>query len=333
MIASDSPEDRAMLYPFVFHPIFKERIWGGRNLERLYQKQLPPEVAIGESWEVVDRTEDDSLIANGPLAGKSLHWLMENHRDDLLGPAIPAESNRFPLLIKILDAQQKLSLQVHPPKSKCEELGGEPKTELWFIADATPEAELYAGLKPGVTRAGFEEKLKTSHVAQCFHRIPVQAGDGLFLPSGRVHAIGAGNVIFEIQENSDTTYRVFDWNRVEANGKPRQLHVEKSLASIDFDDFEPRLIGRESFFRDGRKIRPLVRDHLFNVDLCEIEQGHRSSLERGMRIIGVVEGNLIVHGSEDLCLSPGQFCLVPASVDGVVVSGKEPVSFLEIFIG
>ena len=141
MIASESPEDCATLYPFVFHPIFKERIWGGRNLERLYQKPLPPDVAIGESWEVVDRTEDDSLIANGPLAGKSLHWLMENHRDDLLGPATPAESNRFPLLVKILDAHQKLSLQVHPPKSKCGELGGEPKTELWFVSDATPEAD------------------------------------------------------------------------------------------------------------------------------------------------------------------------------------------------
>src|SRR6266567_5884533 len=179
------------LYPLTFHPIFKERVWGGRNLERLYQKPLPPTVPIGESWEISDRPGDVSVIAEGPLAGKNLHWLMEHHGPGLLGEA-RAQHARFPLLLKILDAQQKLSLQVHPPPDKAAELGGEPKTEMWYIADAAPGAELYVGLKRGVTRAQFERKIKAGTVAECFHRVTVKPGDAMFLPSGRVHALGGG---------------------------------------------------------------------------------------------------------------------------------------------
>ncbi|HEX5399342.1 MAG TPA: type I phosphomannose isomerase catalytic subunit, partial [Verrucomicrobiae bacterium] len=188
-----------MLYPLTFQPIFKERVWGGRELERLYAKALPPGTPIGESWEISDRPGDASVIANGPLAGKTLRWLMENHADELLGEAGPATGGRFPLLCKILDAREKLSLQVHPPADRAKELKGEPKTEMWFIADAAPDAELYVGLKQGVTRTVFETKIADGSVADCFHRIPVRAGDVMFLPSGRVHAIGAGLVIFEIQ--------------------------------------------------------------------------------------------------------------------------------------
>ena len=209
------------LYPLTFHPIFKERVWGGRNLEQLYQKALPPQKPIGESWEISDRPGDASVIANGPLAGKDLRWLMERHAVELLGRE-KAGDERFPLLVKILDAQEKLSLQVHPPADKAAELGGEPKTELWYVADATPEAELFAGLKRGVTRTEFERKLADGTVAECFHRLAVEKSDVMFLPSGRVHALGAGSVIFEIQQNSDTTYRVFDWNRAGLDGRPRE---------------------------------------------------------------------------------------------------------------
>src|ERR1700761_3481794 len=231
-----------MLYPFVFNPIFKDRIWGGRELERLYAKKIPAGKPTGEAWEVSDRPGDASVIANGPLAGKDLRWLMEHHAAELLGSAKVSVDGRFPLLCKILDAREKLSLQVHPPASKAKELKGDPKTEMWFIADATPDASLYVGLCPGVTRADFERKIADGTVAECFHRIPVQAGDPMFLPSGRVHAIGDGLVIFEIQQNSDTTYRVFDWNRIGLDGKPRELHVAQSLASIDFNDFDPPLV-------------------------------------------------------------------------------------------
>src|SRR5438477_3571802 len=176
------------LYPLTFHPIFKERVWGGRKLEQLYHKLLPTGARIGESWEVSDRPGDVSVIASGPLAGKDLHWLVEQKPRELLG-SVKTQHGRFPLLVKILDAQEKLSLQVHPPPEKATELGGEPKTEMWYIADAAPGAELYVGLKRGVTRGEFERKIANGTVADCFHRVDVKAGDAMVLPSGRVHAL------------------------------------------------------------------------------------------------------------------------------------------------
>src|SRR6266446_7605377 len=259
-----------MLYPLTFQPLLKQRVWGGRKLEQLYQKPLPPGVPIGESWEISDRSGDVSSITNGPLAGKDLHWLVEHHRQELLG-STKLQHGRFPLLVKILDAEQKLSLQVHPPPDKAARLGGEPKTEMWYIADAAPGAELFVGLKRGVTRQEFERKITNGTVADCFHRFTVKAGDAMFLPSGRVHAIGAGLVIFEIQQNSDTTYRVFDWNRLGLDGKPRALHIPESLASINFNDFEPPLLQGDFTGTGPVKVRPLVRDPLFEVEAVKTE--------------------------------------------------------------
>jgi mannose-6-phosphate isomerase len=194
---------------------------------------------------VSDRPGDESVIANGPLQGRTLRWLMEQCPAALLGPRDPVPA-RFPLLIKIIDAQDTLSLQVHPPAAVAARLGGEPKTEMWYVARAEPAAALFAGLKKGVSRAEFERKLAAQTVAECIHRIPVREGDAMFLPSGRVHALGAGIVVFEVQQNSDTTYRVFDWNRVDRDGKARDLHVPQSLASIDCRARLPRAIRAPS---------------------------------------------------------------------------------------
>ena len=320
-----------MLYPLTFHPIFKERVWGGRNLERLYQKNLPPGAPIGESWEISDRPGDVSVVANGPLAGKTLRWLMENRVTEILGTAKPATGNRFPLLCKILDARDKLSLQVHPPANKAAALGGEPKTEMWFIADAAPGAELFVGLKRGVTRPEFEKKIRTGEVAHCFHRIPVRTGDAMFLPSGRVHAIGAGLVIFEIQQNSDTTYRVFDWNRVGLDGKPRELHIAQSLASLDFSDFEPTLL-QGKFAGKEIKTRPLVTDPLFNVEAMEMKGGARLDLKpRKLQIIAAVRSRLEVKsGSTSVNLAAGQFCLIPASLEQTEILAKSGTVLLRV---
>ena len=321
-----------MLYPLTFHPIFKERVWGGREMERLYQKKLPAGAPIGESWEISDRPGDASVIANGPLAGKDLRWLMDNHRVELLGGAKPAAENRFPLLCKILDAREKLSLQVHPPANKAAELGGEPKTEMWFIADAAPGAELFVGLKRGVTRAEFEKKVKTGEVAECFHRVPVQAGDAMFLPSGRVHAISDSLVIFEIQQNSDTTYRVFDWNRVGLDGRPRELHIAQSLASIDFNDFEPATVQNKFTGDRSIKRRLLVNDPLFNVEAWEMNSGAGSLLKpKVLQIVAVTDGQLEIQaGSTAVNLSAGQFCLVPASLERTEMLAKSDAVFLRV---
>lgn len=321
-----------MLYPLVFQPVFKDRIWGGRELERLYHKNIPAGKPIGEAWEISDRPGDASVIANGPLAGKDLRWLMENHATEVLGDAKPATAGRFPLLCKILDAREKLSLQVHPPASNAAAMNGEPKTEMWFIADAAPDASLYVGLQRGVTRDEFEKKIADGSVADCFHRIPVRAGDAMFLPSGRVHAIGDGLVIFEIQQNSDTTYRVYDWNRIGLDGKPRELHIPQSLASIDFNDFEPKLVP--AVYRQGPsfKFRQLVEDPLFNVQELSFETAGQLRLAgQFLRVIAVTKGALTIADGDSgipVELKPGGFGLIPASLKNVDIKAAANTSFL-----
>lgn len=318
-----------MLYPLTFQPIFKERVWGGRNLERLFAKSLPAGKVIGESWEISDRPGDVSLISNGPLAGKDLHWLMDQHRTELLGDAADLDG-RFPLLIKILDAQQDLSLQVHPPAHKASALGGEPKTEMWYVVDAAPGAAFFAGLRSGKTRQEFEARLKDGTVADCFHRLEVKKGDSLFLPSGRVHAIAAGNVIFEIQQNSDTTYRVFDWNRVGLDGRPRELHLKESLESIDFDDFDPALAPAE-FIEDGQSARRVLADNsLFHVEIRRFREPGEFAFPTGqMRIVAQVENSArIVSRAGEIDMSAGRFCLIPASVSDARLIAGEACEFL-----
>jgi mannose-6-phosphate isomerase len=324
-----------MLYPLIFHPIFKERIWGGRNLERLYGKALPPNQVIGESWEISDRPEGVSVVANGVLAGRSLRWLMEQHRSELLGAA-PDCAGRFPLLLKILDAQDRLSLQVHPPASVAPRLGGEPKTEMWYITDATPTAELFVGLRRGVTRSEFEHRLAEGTVADCFHRLAVQRGDAMFLPSGRVHAIGAGSVIFEIQQNSDTTYRVFDWNRKDAQGRPRDLHIAESLESIDFTDFEPGLAVAELRKNDGIKERRIVSDELFSVTHVELPSNREFDPGKGgvFTIVAVVSGELELQFETGVQrLVPGAFILFPADSGRSRLQARTNTQFLFVTPG
>jgi mannose-6-phosphate isomerase len=226
--------------PLTFNPLYMTRVWGGRELERVYGRQLPEaDTPYGESWEIVDRENEQSVVDEGPLAGTSLHELWMRRREEIFGVGYESHA-RFPVLIKILDARDDLSIQVHPRAGESTP-DAEPKTEMWFIADCEPGAKLYAGLKRGVTRAAFERALADGSVADCVHAIEPRPGDSIFIPSGRLHAIGAGFLIHEIQQNSDTTYRVFDWNRAGLDGKPRQLHIDESMANTDFDDIEPGL--------------------------------------------------------------------------------------------
>ena len=316
------------LYPMRFKPRFKERVWGGCRLRELYGKDVPGDAAIGESWEVTDRPGDESEIVNGPLAGTTLRALMERSAADVLGDATPAADGRFPLLCKILDAREKLSLQVHPP-ARVRHLG-DPKTEMWYIADAAAGAELFVGLQRGITRAAFERAIHAGRVAECFHRIPVQAGDTMFLPSGRVHAIGAGLVIFEIQQNSDTTFRVYDWDRVGLDGKPRELHVAESLESIDFDDFEPPLVHPTPRREGSFTLSALVEDALFRTDLVEaVEAGALRTGTGRVRLLAAIGGSLAVHGGGVITmLQPADFCLLPARVPDTSIEAAAGTRFL-----
>jgi mannose-6-phosphate isomerase len=221
-----------------FEPIYQERVWGGRVLESAFGRTLPAERPIGESWEIVDRPEAQSVVRAGAMKGTSLRALIERHGVDVMGPDWPVDKP-FPILVKWLDCRERLSLQVHPPAAIAASLKGEPKTENWYIAHSTADAHLLVGLRRGVTREQFERAIVDNTLEKCIHHFRVAAGDSILVHSGQVHAIDAGNLILEIQQNSDTTYRVYDWGRVGLDGKPRQLHIEQSLRSIQWDDFEP----------------------------------------------------------------------------------------------
>src|SRR5579871_6293616 len=214
-----------------FLPLYQERVWGGRRLESFLGRELPGGTPIGEAWEIVDRPEAQSRVAGGKLKGLSLRELVERFAQDLMGPKWPA-ARPFPLLVKWLDCSDRLSLQVHPPASVAASLGGEPKTENWYVAQSVPGASLFVGLKEGVERPAFAKALAAETAEDCVNKVSVAAGDSILVRSGQIHAIDAGNLILEIQQNSDTTYRLYDWGRVGLDGQPRQLHVEQSLRSI-----------------------------------------------------------------------------------------------------
>jgi mannose-6-phosphate isomerase len=221
-----------------FQPLYHERVWGGRRLQSFLGRQLPGGPPIGESWEIVDRPEAQSVVKGGPFNGTPIREVIERHAADLMGPKWAA-SRPFPLLVKWLDCSERLSLQVHPPAKVAAELKGEPKTENWYVANSAPGASLFVGLKKGVTRAAFTKALAAGTAEACVNRISVAAGDSILVHSGQVHAIDAGNLILEIQQNSDTTYRLHDWGRTGLDGKPRTLHVEESLRSILWKEAPP----------------------------------------------------------------------------------------------
>jgi mannose-6-phosphate isomerase len=227
---------------YFFKPILQERIWGNQKLKELFGRTLPEGKKIGESWELVDRPEACSEIESGPGIApgtrQNIHTLWQDKRTEVFGTKAP-DLARFPILIKLLDCQDNLSVQVHPPQGSKD---GEPKTEMWYFLETTPEAKIYVGLKRGVTREKFEKAIGTPELAGLLGTVKTEQSEAMFLPSGRVHAIGAGNVILEVQQNSDTTYRVDDWGRVDDSGRPRALHREQALASIRFNDYEPQFV-------------------------------------------------------------------------------------------
>lgn len=279
-----------------------ERVWGGRRLETLYGKRLPSAALIGESWEIVDRPEAQSVVHEGPLRGETLHNLWSKHREAIFGNA--PDTPRFPVLAKLLDAQENLSLQVHPPAKIAKKLGGESKSELWYVADAAPKSRIYAGVKKGATRAVFEEAIEKGKVEEHLHSIDVATGDAIFLPSGRLHALGGGNLLVEIQENSDTTYRVFDWNRVKKGRPRREMHVAQAMQCIDFSDVEPGLLRPAG--------ESLARHELFEIDKW-IVGAEREIAEAGRFAIGVcLTGELECAGGQ---FKPGDFFLVPAELE------------------
>lgn len=303
-----------MLYPLRFTPLFRRYLWGGRRLASRLNKPIGPEDDYAESWEIVDHGEDQSRVTDGPLAGWTLRELLESYPLDLCGP--DHAKAPFPLLFKFLDAHRNLSVQVHPNDVEAAKLDPPDlgKTEAWVILAAEPGSKIYAGLKRGFDRDALAREVARGATELCLHQFEPRPGDCVFIPAGTVHALGAGLLVAEIQQSSDTTYRLFDWNRVGADGRPRQLHIEQSLQTIDYargpvSPQTPVPTSRES-------VCNLVRCEKFVLDRWQFERpALMTDDSRSFHILAVLEGELLVDSDPvQSPLTKGQTLLVPASV-------------------
>jgi len=309
------------LYPLKFVEIYKPYIWGGQNLKKIGKPIKDGEI-VAESWEISDHNNDISIVENGPLAGKSLRELIEIYGEDI---APKTENGRFPLLIKYIDANKRLSVQVHPDDEYAKihesptELG---KTECWYIMDAPPEAELIMGIKNGVDKESFIKMIKGNRIEDGLNRIKVQKGDFIYIKTGTVHALLEGIMVCEIQENSDTTYRLYDWGRVGNDGKPRPLHIDKALDVIYFpDEIEYNEYIKSLLINYDKNLmnvsQKLVRSKYFNIDFLNYNVNFQQSMEDyHFHVMNIIEGKGILRyktGFEKLNI--GDTILVPRQIN------------------
>jgi mannose-6-phosphate isomerase len=313
----------ANLYPMLQAPVLKPALWGGRRLADLYGKAVPEDKAIGESWELADHPHGTSSVANGPLAGWSLRQVIEAYPEELLGrPAFSAWRNQLPLMVKLIDAAQDLSIQVHPNEAYAARHGlpHVAKTECWVILHADPGARLITGVRPGVSREGLRQAAEACRLDGMLVEQRVRAGDVVFVPAGRLHAIGAGIVLAEFQQPSDTTYRVYDWGRVGPDGKPRQLHLDEAMECIQFDGPLPASGGRGVIVDAcGLLMESLVECDAFHLERARLEC---TLLKRRMCrsfecvMIAHGEGTLTTgNGRETWSVKAGQTWLIPHCVE------------------
>jgi mannose-6-phosphate isomerase len=324
--------EQVILYPLKFEPIYQYRIWGGRRLENLLSKPLPAGDPIGEAWVLSDRDDQPSKVSDGKLKGKTIKWIMENVPEKLMGK-FAGQFKRFPLLLKFLDCQQVLSVQVHPSDDLTEYIpkGESGKTEAWVVLQTGDKAIIYGGLKPGTTEQTLRAKLDNHKVAdELAHFTPV-IGDSVLIKAGTVHTLG-DVVVFEVQENSDVTYRLYDWDRVdEKTGKPRDLQVDKAIACIDFNktDIKPVTAFIKSEVPVQREI--VIRNEHF--DLCRItgELPFMVGKEATPHVLICVEGKGdLEHNSDFYSLKKGDVMLLPASIGACPFVPKGKIILLEL---
>jgi mannose-6-phosphate isomerase len=322
----------ANLYPLCFEPIFRRYLWGGRRLQSLLGKPIGEGDDYAESWEFVDHGADQSVVAKGPLQGVTLHDLVVQHGGELFGQHEPPE--QFPLLFKFLDAHRNLSVQVHPDDAQAARLDPPDlgKTEAWVVLHADPGSLIYAGLRPGVDRSVLEQRIAAGETESCLHRFEPKAGDCVFIPAGTVHALGAGLVVAEIQQASDTTLRLFDWNRVGPDGRPRPLHVEAALEVIDFQrgPVTPQVPETTSL----PHVERLVACDKFILDRWHIQTGEQMVGGDGrLHVVVVVQGVIDLQGgSASQPLVKGQTILLPAATGPCSVRPHGVVVLLDIYL-
>jgi len=325
------------LYPLLFRPVLKDYLWGGRNLAAKLGRALPAEGVIAESWEIAAHEDGASLVENGPYAGQTLIQVHAELGLDLIGTnnAWAQARGKFPLLVKLLDAHSPLSVQVHPDDAfalahEGNELG---KTEMWVVLYAEPGAELIVGVTAGTTPDAFRRAIEENRLEPYLHRLRVQAGDHVCVPAGTLHAIMGGLLIAEIQQNSNTTYRVYDWGRVGADGKARPLHVDKALHVIDFDRVEPQIVPPTLLAEEpGLRRELLCRTRYFTTERVTLAAGAEfrgACTGESLEIWGVLEGEVTVN---ELALDAVRFCLLPAALGQYVVTARTAATLLRTYV-
>lgn len=295
--------------PIRFDPIFRSYIWGGDRLAAQLGKKPPGSGIWSESWEIVDHREGESVVAEGPFAGWTLRQLIESFPIEVIGRDAPKE--RFPLLLKYLDCQRVLSVQVHPDDTYGLKMPqpDRGKTEAWYVIDAEPDAKLYAGLKSGVDRQTLVSAIENGQTEACLHVLSPKPGDCVFIPSGTVHALGEGLLVAEIQQASDCTFRLFDWDRVDKDGQPRQLHIEQALEVIDFERGPIEFVARSTVADRGSRM--LVHCDKFTLEEFSCSGSYSLGSEQ-LSIVTVPRGTAVVktEGGETVLLR-GQTVLIP----------------------
>ena len=322
---------KSSLYPLRFVPLFKRYLWGGRRLATELGKPIGEEEDYAESWDVVDHGDNQSRVADGPLAGTTLGQLVETEGESLLGKNYPQTS--FPLLWKFLDAHRVLSVQVHPDDARGAVLvpPDRGKTEAWIVLAADSESVLYAGLQEGVDRESFEQAIADGRSEECLHRLEVRPGDCIYIPAGTVHALGKGLLIAEIQQSSNTTYRLYDWNRTGADGKPRELHIEQGLEAIDFSR-GPVQVQQPQKTADPQIERLVEGDH-FTIDRHRFTRQQTIGGDVRCHLISPLSGTVMVAGDPSgKPLSRGEVLLLPASLGEVAVEPVGEVTLLDAYL-
>jgi mannose-6-phosphate isomerase len=334
------------LYPLLFKPLFVEKMWGGRKLESVLNKALPSDKPTGESWELYDfppgvvegSTEwVSSVVANGPLAGRSLHSLVIEHKKALLGSvSLVGAGGQFPILIKFLDAREDLSVQVHPDENyAAANPGAHLKSEAWYVMQHDPNARLLKGLTPNSNKEKFTQAIATGDVENHIQSIPVKVGDCHYLPSGTVHALGAGILVAEVQTPSDTTFRVHDFNRVDpSTGQLRKLHVDQALACIDFDaKSDPDQI-RSHVAGPHSTVTRLVTCPYFTMEKVRFIEGVEQPVPYDQPVVWIMlEGQAQVKAdgySEPTTIKKGQTVLLPASMKNPMLKTLSDCVWLEV---
>ena len=323
-----------MLYPIKFHPILKEKIWGGNKLKTILNKLTETE-NVGESWEISTVGDDVSIVYNGEFAGRTLNDLIKEYKGELLGKKIYKEfGDQFPLLIKFIDAKEDLSVQLHPDdelaKKRHNSFG---KTEMWYVVQSDPDAKLIVGFNKDTTKEEYEDFLRKKEITKLLNFEKISKGDSYFIKAGRIHAIGAGSLIAEIQQTSDITYRVYDWDRKDSEGNERELHTDLALEALDFKaDASFKLEYNE----DNNKVNNLISGTYFTTSVIEVEDSFQRDYKDldSFKILMCVEGNGTINTQgHSLSVSLGETILIPAVVKDVLIkSTTQTIKLLEVYI-